>query len=321
MNSKRMYIALGVFALLCALSGALPGVEAGTFALIMSFPFQLISMGLRALSLSGSGGNAAAIVIYIVVCLIPGGVALWLLKKKLNIEDILIAVFTAMMFAAIYYMINPTLLAGHFGSEFNSLVRAILGGCCWCVVICWVILKLIRRAEASDRTGLQRLFKICLGFVAFFFVAVAFTGAIGEFAGSWASLKESNTALERSELVPTAIFLALKAIINALPYALDALIAVKAMELLTAMSTDAYGALTVEKGEEVSRLAVLSLKLTVILSLVFNLLQMVFIRKLLVVDVELVLPLVSIAFMLAAVLLSRLLRENKALKDDNDMFI
>jgi len=87
------------------------------------------------------------------------------------------------------------------------------------------------------------------------------------------------------------------------------------------MASDPYSAGTVEKGEGLAAFAMMSLKLIIAASLIFNLLQLAFIKKLLVVDMELVLPLVSIAFMLAALLLSRLIRENKALKDDNDMFI
>ena len=321
MNSRKMYIALGIFAVLCAVSPVLQGAEAGTFALIMGFPFQLIAMGLRALSLSGDLGNAVSIVLYVVICLIPGVTALWILRKKLKKEDWLIAVFTAMMFAAVYYMINPALLSGNYGSEFNPLLRAMLGGCCWCIVVCWLILKLIRRAAASDRMGVQKLFRICLGLIAFFFVAAAFAGAAGQFEAEWTSLKNGNTALAGKELILTAVFLGIKAIISALPYALDAVIAVKGMELLGAMDIDPYSVQTAEAGETLSRLAILSLKLTLIFSLAFNLLQMVFIRRLLVLEIELVLPLVSIAFMLAAVFLSRLIRENKSLKDDNDMFI
>ena len=75
------------------------------------------------------------------------------------------------------------------------------------------------------------------------------------------------------------------------------------------------------KAEALSAFAALSLKITVVVSLVFNLLQLMFIRRLLVVDVSVNLPIVSLAFMLALALLSRLVRENKALKDDNDLFI
>lgn len=320
MNTKKMYISLGVFGLLCALSAALPEASSGAFVLIMAFPFQLIALGLRALSLSGSGGNIAAIAIYVLLCLLPSLVALFWYRKKLYGEDVLIPIFSATMFAAIYFMINPALLSGSYGSEFFPVLRLILGGSCWCVVISWAVLKLIRRSREADRWGVQKLLKICLGLMAFFFVAMAFAGAVGDFMASYEKLRGGNTA-GYVDLKLTTVFLALKAIINALPYALDAIVAVKGMELLSVMAADPYSAETVEKGEGLAAFAVISLKATIVLSLIFNLLQLAFIKKLLVVDMELVLPLVSIAFMLCALLLCRLIRENKALKDDNDMFI
>ncbi|MBR5489828.1 MAG: hypothetical protein IKV79_01000 [Oscillospiraceae bacterium] len=321
MNTKKFYISLAVFGLLCAVSAALPGTYSGIFALISAFPFSLIALGLRALSLSGNGGNILAIILYIIVCLLPGGVLLYLRRKALKKEDILIGVFTAMMFAAIYYMINPALLSRNYGSEFYPLLKSALGGCCWCIAVCWVVFKLVGKLRSADKSGVQRLFKICLGVLAFFFAALAFGGAAGEISGGWENLKAANTALSERELLPTLIFCSVKAIINALPYALDAIVAVKGMELISAMEADTYSSIAVEKAEAISVFSILSLKVTLLAVLIFNILQIIFIKKLLVVDVELVLPLLSIAFMLASVLLSRLVRENKELKDDNDMFI
>ena len=320
MSAKKMYISLGIFGLLCALSAVLPGVSSEAFVSIIAFPFQLIALGLRALSLSGNSGNIAAIAIYVLLCLLPCLVALFWYRKKLYGEDVLIPVFSASMFAAIYYMINPSLISGDYGAAFFPVIRLILGGCCWCVLISWAVLKFIRRSREADRWGVQKLLKICLGVMAFFFVAVAFAGAVGDFVASYEKLRAGNTE-GYVDLTLTTVFLAFKAVISALPYALDAIVAVKGMELLSSMASDQYSADTVGKGEGIASFAVMSLKVTVVLSLIFNLLQLVFIKKLLVVDVELVLPLVSIAFMLAALLLSRLIRENKALKDDNDMFI
>ncbi len=320
MKTKTLYIIVGLFALCSAALGAVQEAAEGAFSSVIAFPFQQIALGLRVLSLSGSGGNIAAIAIYVLLCLLPSLVALFWYRKKLYGEDILIPIFSATMFAAIYFMINPSLLTGSYGEEFFPILRLILGGACWCVVISWTVLKLIRRSREADREGVQALLKICLGLMAFFFVAVAFAGAVGDFAASYEELREGNTA-GYLNLSLTTVFLAVKAIISALPYALDAIVAVKGMELLTAMAADPYSAGTVEKGEGLASFAVMSLKVTIVLSLIFNLLQLVFIKKLLVVDMELVLPLVSIAFMLCALLLSRLIRENKALKDDNDMFI
>ena len=53
----------------------------------------------------------------------------------------------------------------------------------------------------------------------------------------------------------------------------------------------------------------------------FNLLQMLFADSLLIIDGFLYLPLFSVAFVLAALLLARFLAENRQLKQDNDLFI
>ena len=122
-------------------------------------------------------------------------------------------------------------------------------------------------------------------------------------------------------LAPTYFFLAMQSAVTALPYVLDGILAVKCVETLAAMGAERYGEEAAAKAEALSAFAALSLKITVVVSLVFNLLQLMFIRRLLVVDVSVNLPIVSLAFMLALALLSRLVRENKALKDDNDLFI
>ncbi len=320
MKTKTLYIIIGLFALCSAALGAVQEAVEGVFSSVMAFPFEQIASGLRALSLSSSGGNIAAIVIYALVCLLPTIAALIRYRKKFSGEDWLIPVFSAVLFAAIYFMINPGLLLTNLGVEGAGVLKAILGGICWCVVVSWLVLKLLRRSVDADRTGVQRYLRVCLVIMAFFFSALSFGGGVSGAVAAFEKLHAGNTG-GIVDLRPTYVFLLLQAVVTALPYALDALVALKGAELLGAMSADRYSAESVEKGEKLAYFAVLSLKVTVILSLVFNLLQLVFFKQLLVVDVNVALPLGSIAFMLAVVLLSRLLRENKELKDDNDMFI
>ncbi len=320
MKSKTLYIILAVFALCAAAFGAVQEAAIGVFSSVMAFPFEQIAAGLRALSLSGSGGNAAAIVIYVLVCLLPTAAVLICKRGKLRGEDLLILVLSAVMFAAVYYMINPGLLMGNLVAEAAGVVKAILGGICWSVVVSWIVLKLLHRSENADRVGVQRYLRICLVIMAFFFTALAFGGGVSGAVAAFEKLHEGNTG----DMVPLGtshIFIVLQAVVAAVPYALDALVAVKGAELLGAMSADRYSAESVDCSAKLACFAVMSLKLTVILSLMFNLLQLVFFKQLLVIDVTVALPLGSIAFMLAVVLLSRLISENKSLKDDNDLFI
>ena len=320
MKTKTLYCLLGATALVSAALAALPGIAEGVFTSLAAFPFEQIALGLRALSLSGAGGNVAAIIIYIILCLLPTALALPKLRKNHKGEDVLIPIFSLALFPALYFMINPALLTGSFGMSFAPMTVALLGGGCWCIVISWLLLKLARRSGESDRSGIEKYLRICVLVMAFVFTVAAFHGSISGFVSAIEKLREGNTD-GAVNIAPTVAFLVLQTIVAALPCALDAVVAVKGAALLSAMAEDRYSAETVEKAEKLASVSIFSLKLTVVASLVFNLLQLVLIRRLLVVAVEVVLPLGGLAFMLAALLLSRFLRENKALKDDNDLFI
>ena len=320
MKTKTLYCILAAVALVSAVLAALPGIAVGVFTSLAAFPFEQIALGLRALSLSGAGGNIAAIIIYVVICLLPTALALPGLRKGFKGEDILIPFFSIALFPALFYMINPALLTGSYGMGFAPMTVALLGGGCWCVIISWLLLKLVRRSGESDRSGIEKYLRICIIVMAFVFTAVAFSGGVSGFVTALEKLREGNTG-GMVNTAPTVAFLVLQAIVAALPYALDAIVAVKGAELLSAMAMDRYSAETVAKAEKLASFSVFALKLTVVASLVFNLLQLILIKRLLVVAVEVVLPLGSLAFMLAALLLSRFLRENKELKDDNDLFI
>ena len=321
MKTKTLYILLVVFAAVCAVLGAMPGIAEEAFTSVIAFPLEQTALILRWLSLSGSAGNTAAIVIYVIVCLLPAAVMLfWMRKHGFHGEDSLIFILSAVLFAVVYFMINPALLMESYGADFGVVLRAILGGVCWSIVISWAVLRLLRRSAEAERGQVQRNLRVVLILLAFVFTAVAFGGGVSGFVDSAEALKAGNTA-QWVDLSTSYIFLALQALVNALPYVLDAVVAVKGARLLGAMDLDRYSAETVEQAEKLSSFSVLSLRVTVIVSLLFNLLQLVSIKRLYVVNMSVTLPLVSIAFMLAVVLLSRLVRENKALKDDNDLFI
>jgi len=91
--------------------------------------------------------------------------------------------------------------------------------------------------------------------------------------------------------------------------------------LLSELSADRYSEQTAVCAVKLSRICGLALIITVLSTVGLNLLQLVFIRKLSVVSSSVNIPVFSVAFVLAALLLSQFIRENKQLKEDNDMFI
>lgn len=321
MRTKTLYIALALFAPVCAVIGAV-GISGESFAGAMAFPFEQIGLGLRWLSLSGGFGNVLAIVLYAAICLLP---AIWVLlrsrRRGFCNADWLTLLLSLVLFGVLYLMINPGLLANTaLGAAGVTLMKACLGGACWSVVVAWAVLALLRRGADADRDKTQRYLGAMLTLLAFFFVAAAFGGGAADFTASVEALRQGNT-MPGQNLAPTIAFLALQTLAGALPYVLDALVALKGAELLHVMGSDRYGEETLAKAEGLSRLCVLSLKITVIVSLVINILQLLFAEALLVLSVNVAIPLTSIAFVLLTLLLLGFMRENKALKDDNDLFI
>lgn len=114
MKCNRLLLLLAAEAVLCATAAIFSRQLAGLFPALLSFPFAQIGMGLRALSLSGVAGNAAAIVLYILCCFLPLILLLifgW--GRRLHGEDALLFLLSAVLFPALYLLINPgTMSAG-----------------------------------------------------------------------------------------------------------------------------------------------------------------------------------------------------------------
>ena len=138
MNRKTV-LKLSVLAVCSALVFLLTPGNGGSILSVVTIPFTLLGKGLRVLSLSGSAGNIAAIVIYAMVCILP--LAL-ILKKKKTKEDWLLVLGSAMLFYVLYLMVNPGLMPKSMDSDVGS---AILCGTVFSIFVSWGILKLLRK--------------------------------------------------------------------------------------------------------------------------------------------------------------------------------
>ena len=289
------------------------------FSAVVAFPFEQLALGLRALSCRSRAGDAAAWVIYCAVCLLP----LALLpvirrRRRLQAEDALLAVLSAALFAVLYWMINPALLGEFMGAEEGRRVlMGVLGGVIYSVLVGYLLLRVLRRMAAADTQRLHRALAVLLYLLGAVFVFTAFGVCFGELLSSLDALRERNTE-------PPAIsyvFLALQYFVDALPYVLDAVVTLAGLRLLQELGAERYSEQAVQAAERLSLLCGRALAATMLCTMSFNLLQLVFLRRLRDVSAHVQLPLSSVAFVLAALLLARYIRENKQLKDDNDLFV
>ena len=322
MKQNKLYAVLAAAVVLCLAAqlgdAALPGI----FTAVSAFPFEQIGLGLRALSLSGSAGNAAALALYGMVCLLPACTLLLIRRRRgLCPEDALLPVLSAVLFPVLYWMINPGLLGAFLGSaEGQPFGKAVLGIIVYSVLLGYAVLRTLRRFFAADFPQLQKCLAVLLYALSVLFVCAAFGTCFGELVDSIAVLREGNVGNEQG-LALSYTFLVLRYIADALPYVLNVLVACAALTLLREQSLSRYSEAAVAAAKRLSRLCGRALAAGMLVNIAFNLLQLIFLPRLLTVDAVAELPLLSAAFVLSVLLLSQYIRENKRLKDENDSFI
>lgn len=322
MKRKKFYIFLFCEAALCILLYLAREVLPQVFTTLIAFPFEQIGALLRMLSLSGVTGNVISIVLYLAISLMPAFVLLFLRRKRrLHAEDTLLAILSAVLLVVIYLMVNPGLLSTHLGNyDGQNIGKALLGGIAYSILIGYILLRILRQIFAADTYRLQKYLIVLLYIVNILLVYLVFGGQFGILLDSFDSLRAGNTGNEHN-LGMTYIFLVLQYLVNILPYILVILVVFQGQDLINELSIDRYSEATVTAAEKLSHKCGLALIITVISNIGFNLLQLVFFKKLLVMNGSVQIPLLSITFVLAAFLLAQYIRENKRLKDDNDMFI
>lgn len=291
------------------------------FSSALAFPFEQIGAGLRWLSLAGGAGNILAILLYAVLSLLPMGLLLALRRRRaLCREDSLLILLTVLLFAALYYMVNPSLIPTPNGLGDGEMNKALFGGSVYALAFGYGVLRALRHFQAADMSKLQDYLALFLKILAALFVFLACGSCFQDFLSGVDALQAGNQGNEGA-LLPSYLFLFARYLAAALPYVLDTLVTLSALNLLAERRQDPYSHGAGEAAQTLSRLCVVSLGLTILVTVVLNLLQLVCIGSLYTVHITVLLPVLSIVFVLAVLLLTQLMGENRQLKEDNDLFI
>lgn len=315
MKKQLPYIALGAEALLCLVFSAFIRGEGASGEAIAAFPLAPIGAGLRALSLSGGAGNAAAIVLYALLCLLPAGLFLFRYgKEKFAYEDVLLPICSIALFYSLYLLINPALAE----ARYSLMAKPALNGLVWVLLAAWLVLHLLRMAF-KDREGTKKCGCILLFAMAAVYVFALFYMVPADAAEEIFSLNKANT--DHGALGPSYFAMVLRAAASAVPYGLDLAALEMAYTLLDSAFADRYSERTLACSHRLARFCRVALTVDMLLCAGVYLLQLCMAPKLRSVSFDIVLPLSSVAVTLAALLLSRLIGEGKQLKEDNDLFV
>uniref|UniRef100_UPI004057C2F2 hypothetical protein n=1 Tax=Agathobacter sp. TaxID=2021311 RepID=UPI004057C2F2 len=281
----------------------------------MAFPFEQIGTFLQWLSLTGSFGNGIALTLYVTVCTLPLIPVILHYKKRGRIAEHTALVITSLLlFLTLYYMINPHLFANtrfSYMEEMLPTLKATFAVTVWSALVCAIVFRLLRLFKTNDKSTLfdylrKLLYMLCLLFagIIFFSCGTMFT----------ANLKQAQLPADRFMAI-------IQFAVSSLPYILDLVITVFSIRLLSALRKDRHSDLVIVLAEKLARLCNISLGILAMSGVALNILQLVLAQNLSNIAANVTIPLMSLAFVLAALLLSRLLTENKQLSDDNELFI
>ena len=312
---RKSICSLSALALACIMLVLSPISLSGTLSFIISFPFAQLGRGLRVLSLPGGVGNIVAIVLYVAVCLLPM-LALALIRKK-NTEDALLPLISIVLFVAMYHMINPGITRMTNIAPFEQMF---LGGIIYSLLMAYGVIRILRSFNTATAHRLGRYIGIMLHLLNIVFVFAAFGFTFAQMLDAFVVFRAGNT-VSGQHMVTTYVFIALQHIARALSYVLNIWVVFTVQCLHAALSTDPYSDKTLETANRVSRACVIALTASVLTTAAFNLLQLIFISRLYIVNSNINFPVVSILFVLGALLLTRYIMENKLLKEENDRFV
>lgn len=323
MRKKRMISILVIEAAVCVIFCFLQINFSGIFSAMVAFPFEQIGFGLRRLSLSGSLGNIAAILLYILLSGIP--CLIWYALKrtrKMLKADYLLFALSALLFIINYYMINPGLIA----STIPGTGKWMLGSVFYSVLAGYLVIRNLKVYSTASLEKLQDGLVMLLGFLNMIFVYIIFGQYLSDLLQAVGSVQTGNDAMlgeiyGNVEFGVTYFFLGLHYLVNILPYVLDMGIVILGTYALLALKHNRYSDESVRSVNQLAGFCVNALWITAGADVAFNLLQLLFHNRLYQIDIVIHIPVLSMVFVFAVLLVAKYVQENQKLKQDNDLFI
>ena len=318
MNRRNLFLVAGAALLgaaLAVLSGMLGSTEAAD---ALSAPARWIGSGLRALSLSGFWGNLAAWFVTFLVCALPVLLVLWCgrWEGSRGTEDWLAGLMVPVLFAALFYAVNPTLLSKPLDAAFPLAA----GGCLLSLLVAWLVLKLLRGMEGCSQTRL-------LGALQPLLVGGAMLLAFGTAAGQLAAFMtrsqeifQGNTGDPEGAFFTSAVLLVL-VLLELTPYIMGAFTLLWGAELARTMEEELFGEAAVELCSRTALGCRVVVQATVLISVFTNLLQLCLMGVMKSTNVSAYIPLFPLILAGALFLLCRLMEKGRALQEDSDSII
>lgn len=282
--------------------------------MLMAGRLEGLGRWLRALSLSGPAGNAAAWAVVLICTALPALGLLWRGRER---ADCLLLLAAGEIFFGLYFLVNPTLLYREVGM--GQMWGLACSGSAAATLLAWVVLRGVRRLNRLPSPGqalaaLLRWAAVIAGWLA---VWSAGTGLWRQCAAA----AQGNTGAEAGQLWPTYLTLAVLALAELIPVLLGCGLLLQGGGLAVAMESTPFGGETVALAEGLSRRCGRVAAVSVLVCGGGNLLQMLLFPVLRTTRFTLSFPAATVLLAAALGLLCQYLRRAKAVNDDSQTII
>ncbi len=322
MKYKKVTVVLLIEAIVCIML-TVSNIKSGAlYEHFITFPFVYLARGLRWLSLSGSGGNAIAWILFVFIGAIP--LIVWGIrrhKEELRSWDALLWVMSGMVFGILYLLINPGLISRYLtpvGME--STGAMILGSTFYALLSGYVILTFIKKLVKVETLHLLDYLSVFIFILAMLSVASVFSTTTRQIMLQMSNLRENNTMFGINFLV-SDVFIVLREFGKGLPSLLNIWIMYLGGCLLDALKENQYGEKVVFAAKKLENGCKTVISLTVLSIILIHISQLFFSKQLLSSDYHLMIPVMSMMFLLMIMLMSRYFADSRRLKNEVDSFI
>ena len=315
MKRKTLVTVLIIEAVILAALAVLTVLAPGLFSSVLAFPMEQIASGLAALSVMGKVGNGLAVTLVVGISAIPLLIAAFTYPrgKETVAERFALALLAPVLLFSFFIMINPALLgfnAPHTAEGFAKAIRPFLALTVWTVIILFIVLRLIRLFRAGSRPQLMKYLRVVLCVLSMYLVAQAVVSLV---------LVVMTPQLAEPTAADTVVYIFRVAAVI-VPLLFDLFVVLRVLSLLEIASTEDQDGI----GDAASRLcntSCLTLAVTTGLCALQHIVQLILLPHMTDMNASVEIPVVSIVFVVVILLFSRLLVENKQLRDDNSMII
>lgn len=296
------------------------------FLSAFSFPLVPLAKILRSLSLKGGFYNVLAWLLYLDVSLSPLYVLFLRRKKERQFRELILAAGSVLLFFSLYQLMNPKGLAALYGDAGGKTVfSTIMGGMLYSLLFSYIVLSSLQALKEQDRNGLFAYGQGALYLMFLLFVFQVMGPQLWQWISKSVTLIQGNTAMlgglyGNDNLTISQFFLLLQFLLGALPYLLGIPLLYRGAKLLE-ISKKGTSEEAMALSERLGKGSVTLIQVTVLMNPSYHFLQLLFLGNILSMEVTLLLPVLPMMASIGIYLLTVLLKENKALREDNDLFI